>query len=175
MKHTSLRTEAEISFLFQHVRPKGPTHIGSRLKEISADYLAELVHCRQSRVAFPKPRNYIVITDGAPTAPDDVTNFLKTTARLLKKLDCDPTQLGFQFVQIGEDKEATDFLTYLDNNKNFERDIVDTVKNKGTQTMKSILRGLLGMDDSAVLCRKLLLGGISRFHDRKGDVPTKRR
>ena len=95
-------------------------------------------------------------------------------------------------MQIGNDKEATEFLTYLDNDKSFARvttpfephptrtltppqDIVDTVKSKGAQNIKSKLRGLLGMDDGAILCRKLLLGGISRFHDRKGDGPTQKR
>lgn len=175
VKNTHLKTEAEITTLFQYARPNGPTHIGRRLNEICADYLEELKVCKQRRTAPPKPRNYIVITDGAPTSPDEVINFLKSTAMLLEdELKSTEDQLGFQFVQIGGDAEATEFLNYLDTSAKFQRDIVDTIKNKGAQKMKSKLRGLMGMDETAIMCRKLLLGGISRFHDTKGDVLVKR-
>lgn len=63
----SNQSEAEIATLFQYVRPNGPTHIGRRLKTICADYLAEVENCIRSRTKAPKPRNYIIITDGAPS------------------------------------------------------------------------------------------------------------
>ncbi|KAJ3518968.1 hypothetical protein NMY22_g13421 [Coprinellus aureogranulatus] len=174
-KNTRLRTEEEITSLFDHISPGGHTHIGRRLVEITAEYRAQLESCHKMGIDPPKRRNYIIITDGAPTVPDDVTYFLSDTADFLNRIRSHRSQLGFQFVQVGDDPKATRYLNYLDTSAKFSRDIVDTVKSKDSSNKKFKLRGLFGTDNSeeSDLFEKILLGGISRTHDQRGDVKVK--
>lgn len=68
------------------------------------------------------------------------------------------SQLGIQFVQIGNNPEATEFLNELDDDLSRVhgvRDIVDTTPYNGGNL-------------SAELIVKILLGGINRRVDRRG-------
>lgn len=78
-----------------------------------------------------KPIDVIVMTDGVPT--DDVETPIIYAAERLDLLDAPSSQVGVQFVQVGQDKEAREALKRLDDGlrtigKNGRlRDIVDTV------------------------------------------------
>ena len=62
----------------------------------------------------PKPLNLIVITDGEADDDDDVEAFLTDVAKDLDRLRARPRHVGVQFVQIGDDKKAAQWLTDLD-------------------------------------------------------------
>ncbi|KAJ3531948.1 hypothetical protein NMY22_g7948 [Coprinellus aureogranulatus] len=176
-KNTRLRTEEEITSLFDHISPGGHTHIGRRLVEITAEYRAQLESCHKMGIDPPKRRNYIIITDGAPNKkpPQPGTWYCNDIYAISLLANLPLPQLGFQFVQVGDDPKATRYLNYLDTSAKFSRDIVDTVKSKDSSNKKFKLRGLFGTDNSeeSDLFEKILLGGISRTHDQRGDVKVK--
>ena len=62
----------------------------------------------------PKKLNLIVITDGQADDKQEVEDYIVETARELDKLKAPATQIGLQFVQIGEDESARNFLKRLD-------------------------------------------------------------
>jgi uncharacterized protein YegL len=153
--------EDSVRRLFNQVKPNGATPIGERIESLILPYLARLETAKAAGIEALKrfkPVNYIIITDGAPTdCPEDV---IVSAARRLDEGRFPLSQLGIQFVQVGNDAEATVFLRELDDalqNKHRIRDIVDT-------TPSSDLQGSL----SAEGLIKALLGGINRRVDRKG-------
>lgn len=85
-----------------------------------------------------KPLNLIVITDGQPDDPDTLAYALASFAERLDQGRFPLTQLGVQFVQIGNDAEATRSLIALDDElkgtHGVKRDIVDTTPYQGRIT-----------------------------------------
>lgn len=121
---TNLRTASAIQETFQTARPYGQTFTGQRLYHILHPYLAEY----KKNPKETKPVNIIVITDGE--AHDDVAGTLMNVAQKLDKWEAPPWQVGVQFFQIGDDRQASEMLKDLDNNLGRDqglRDIVDTV------------------------------------------------
>ena len=92
-------------------------------KEDLSDYQSKLRQARSSRVRPtehprqpipPKPYNLIVITDGAADDKPEVEEYIVNTATELDRLKAPKRQVGIQFVQVGEDGEAKEFLRRLD-------------------------------------------------------------
>lgn len=63
---------------------------------------------------MPKPLNLIVITDGHADDEDEVTWYLTDVAKQLDSINAPPRQIGVQFVQVGDDRQATKWLQNLD-------------------------------------------------------------
>ncbi|KAH8834346.1 hypothetical protein DL96DRAFT_1756936 [Flagelloscypha sp. PMI_526] len=147
-----LKDIRKVNKLFMEVSPTGATPIGARLERLIKTYIDRL---EQSSVPDSiRHVNYIVITDGSPT--DEPADVIIHAARRLDKLNRPLSQLGIQFVQIGNSKSATKYLQGLDDElKDAPRDIVDTTPFTGQE-----LRGHTFV--------KILLGGINRRVDRKG-------
>jgi len=147
---TRLRNPRDVENLFNSVRPRGITPMAARLEKLLLEYLSILESDRST-----KPVNYIVLTDGAPT--DEPESVIVAAAQRLDKGNFPITQVGIQFVQIGDDPHATKFLTELDDDLKHTykiRDIVDTTPYAGELTAETLT--------------KILLGGINRRVDRKG-------
>lgn len=124
----NITTAAGVQQIFREVRPHGATPTGKRLNAIMAPYLQELVKCKARGAELPKPRNIIVITDGAPT--DDPESVIVQAAKKLDKIDAPSWQIGIQFFQVGRDQAAAEALKDLDDNltdRYHIRDMVDTV------------------------------------------------
>ncbi|KAH9948796.1 hypothetical protein B0H21DRAFT_689433 [Amylocystis lapponica] len=160
---TNMKNADLVRRLFDSVRPAGITPIGEKLESLLLYYLAGLEQAKarydagDSRaLRSVKPVNYIVITDGAPT--DDPEEVIVTAARRLDAHNFPLSQVGIQFVQIGNNPEATAFLNELDNELSQAygiRDMVDTTPYTGGQL-------------TADMIIKILLGGINRRVDRRG-------
>lgn len=69
---------------------------------------------RGVRREHPKPLNLIVITDGDADDQDEVEDYLTSVAKELDRLEAPGRHIGIQFVQIGDDKAAAEWLTDLD-------------------------------------------------------------
>ncbi|KAJ7853163.1 hypothetical protein B0H14DRAFT_2354498, partial [Mycena olivaceomarginata] len=160
----NIKSSSEVQALFDTVKPAGATPTGERLDQILKPHLLILEDAQIKPDGTPidknsgkiiKAINFIVITDGAST--DDPKYTIIDAATRLKDLrNLSLTQIGIQFVQIGNDPGATRALQELDDDlakdKNF-RDIVDT-------TPYSMLNPLTS--DGLI---KVLLGGINRRYD----------
>ncbi|PCH40987.1 hypothetical protein WOLCODRAFT_70347 [Wolfiporia cocos MD-104 SS10] len=166
MKFLPAQDSELIRRLFDSVTPSGPTPIGEKLEELLLYYLDYLDRARARADAGDdkamraiRPVNYIVITDGAPT--DDPETVIVTAARRLDEGRFPLTQVGIQFVQIGDSADATAFLDELDNGlseAHHVRDIVDTTP----------FHHYAGTPLNAEMIIKILLGGINRRVDRRG-------
>ncbi|WVQ79245.1 hypothetical protein IAT38_001341 [Cryptococcus sp. DSM 104549] len=156
-----LATTKQVAELFRGLEPRGVTPTGARLDVILREYITRL---EESQALAPgqagyeeevKPINLIVITDGAAT--DDPESVIISAARRLDNGNYPLSQVGIQFLQIGNDPEATAALEELDDGLSGVhgiRDIVDTVPYNGKEI-------------NAQLIIKALLGGINRRLDRK--------
>ncbi|KAF8343736.1 hypothetical protein F5887DRAFT_971871 [Amanita rubescens] len=153
----NIKDPEAINALFQALIPKGLTLIGNKLEELLQEYLSiiEPLHTKPALLKKIKPINFLIITDGYPT--DDPEAVIVQVAKRLDDKYLPITQVGIQFVQIGNDMSATEYLRQLDDglsNKHKIRDIVDTTPYRGPVDGNSLL--------------KILLGGINRRVDAHG-------
>ncbi|KAI9702306.1 MAG: hypothetical protein M1836_000785 [Candelina mexicana] len=153
-----LGTAREVADLFHRVRPDGTTPTEDAL---DAELNAYLVDYKQNRLNRKfKKLNLIVLTDGEPDPENDVEACLVRYAKELQNLGANRHQIGVQFVQIGDDRKATEFLKHLDDGlkdkHNLDRDMVDTVPWSANGNDKLYL--------------KILLGGILSRFDEDDDI-----
>ncbi|CAD6932132.1 unnamed protein product [Tilletia controversa] len=156
---------AAVRALFDSVDPQGPTPTGERLEMLMLEYWEKLDTYaeRKKRGALtpgespPKKVNYIIITDGRPT--DEPSDVIVNCARRLDEGRYPLAQIGIQFLQVGNDPEATRALKELDD----ELSSVHKVRDMCDTTTYS------GMMLSTEAITKALLGGINRRLDRQAD------
>lgn len=140
--------------------PWGPTPTGRKLRGILEDYLHKFEQDRSI-----KGLNVICITDGAASHGFEPDLPLIECAIKLSELQAPRPQLGVQFLQVGNDKEATKELQYLDNDlsdmaqkygypTHLFRDIVDTMPFQGDEGAKLTGEGILKVVMGAV-CKRL--------------------
>ena len=156
LNHKSIYTNVNdvyaVESIFKRVAPSGSTPTGNRLYNILDPYVKAL-----QRRETKKPLNIIVITDGAAT--DDPESVIVDAAKKLDAIQAPPWQVGIQFFQVGDDREAAEVLRELDDalvDLGCKRDMVDTVPNNR-----------LGATLSAEMILKTVLGGVHRRFDRK--------
>ncbi|KAJ8454021.1 hypothetical protein ONZ45_g19468 [Pleurotus djamor] len=120
-------SSSEVKRLFDAQQLTSGTPIGGTLWKIVTTYLAKLDAAKASKqgetspATVVKPLNLIVITDGAPT--DDLESVIVAIAKELDSRSLPVATLGVQFVQIGDDLSATQFLENLDDNLRKQYDI----------------------------------------------------
>ncbi|KAL4076384.1 hypothetical protein J3A83DRAFT_4052337, partial [Scleroderma citrinum] len=154
---SAVSTSAAVDKLFDDVMPQGYTPIGEKLEELLLEYIQKLEKAQHrhdstgnSALKRIKPVNFIVITDGSPT--DDPESVIVATARRLDSGHFPLSQVGIQFVQIGNSRQATAFLKELDDalsSKHEIRDMVDTTPYFNAKLTSEMLV-------------KVLIGGINR-------------
>nr|ODO02647.1 hypothetical protein L204_01386 [Cryptococcus depauperatus CBS 7855] len=157
-----LQGKRQVEALFKDVQPRGITPTGMRMDFILKNYMTKLEQSLSSGKLDEqvKPMNLIIVTDGAPT--DDPESVIISCAKRAS-LDLDKgeyplSQVGIQFLQVGNDPLASKALTELDDclsSTHGIRDIVDTVPYDGK-------------DMSTDTIIKTLLGGINRRLDKRG-------
>ncbi|WWC92752.1 uncharacterized protein L201_007711 [Kwoniella dendrophila CBS 6074] len=155
-----MRTGNQVMQLFESVKPNGFTPTGQRLEDILREYMISLEKSSRGSTMFGrnaaiKPMNLIIITDGAPS--DDPESVIVTFAKRLDKGEYPLSQIGLQFLQVGNDTGAREALQELDDglsDKYEIRDMVDTVP-------------YCGKELTAEIIVKTLIGGINRRMDRR--------
>ncbi len=118
----NLDSAEKVMSLFDNLYPDGSTPTADTLEVELNEYVHEYKSNRHI-----KGLNLIVITDGEPSPRQDVEGVIVKYARILAQQDAPPLQVGIQFVQIGDEKGAKDFLDSLDNDlqekHNLDRDV----------------------------------------------------
>jgi hypothetical protein len=105
-------------------RLEGSTNIGSRLGDILQKYQGKLDNQAQSRSLFSlsrselRPMNIYVLTDGLWQPKSDAEAPIKNLVSKLKERGKLKEQVGIQFIQFGNDAEATERLKRLDSGLN---------------------------------------------------------
>ncbi|KAI9513382.1 hypothetical protein F5148DRAFT_1301986 [Russula earlei] len=117
------QSESEVRDFFNIIVPEGQTPIGAKLRQILDYYVPRI----EDPILNSKPISILIITDGVPT--DDPKSVIVEFARRLDAKNVPLRQLGLQFVQIGDDPDATEALKELDDElgpTHGIRDMVDT-------------------------------------------------
>ena len=118
----NLGSANQVMELFKKVIPDGPTPTADVLEDELNQYLAKFREKRNR-----KRLNLIVLTDGEPDDVQAVEEVIVKYANELKELKAHPLQVGVQFVQIGGDEDASEFLRGLDDDlmkrRNLDRDV----------------------------------------------------
>ncbi|KAG9089352.1 hypothetical protein FRC06_001591 [Ceratobasidium sp. 370] len=160
----TVRTDEDVKALFASVSQSAGTPTGKRLRDLLTAYITKLEAAKQKSGSADfttsgiKPLNLIVVTDGEPS--DDPKSAIVEAARRLDSGKFPLTQVGIQFIQVGDDAWATKALRELDNHlsaMNDVRDIVDT-------------RPFTGQRLTSELLITMLLGGINRRVDKLGNL-----
>ncbi|KAK1236421.1 hypothetical protein PQX77_000331 [Marasmius sp. AFHP31] len=153
-----LRTREQIKNVFKEVQPSATTPLGGKLRNVLTQYIANYEEQKNQS----KPVNFIVITDGAPNdeCPENqAAEVLVEFARRLDDMNARLTQVGIQFIQIGSDIGAAEFLRTLDDDLKHRygiRDMVDTTLSEPGESLDVV---------------KALLGAINRRIDNNISVP----
>jgi hypothetical protein len=108
----------------------GGTYFETVLAEILGPYVARYKDYfektkRRERADKVRPLNVIVLTDGKA---DDARSTKRIIIRIGKQLDemnAPDTQIGLQFLQVGDDKDAAKWLKSLDNDLEEAHDVRD--------------------------------------------------
>jgi len=169
------KTRRAVEELFNSVDLIAATPTGAKLEQLLGDYWEQLKQSRgglfRSSTQPPKPVIFIVLTDGEPSdSPKDV--ILKYATKL-EKARWPQHQVGIQFVQVGDSKEAARSLRALDDDltQKCKRDIVD-------YTLYDPQAVLGSPEDEHTLQTKLtkiLVGAIDKDVDERaaGDINAK--
>jgi hypothetical protein len=185
---TTVYTKDDVRRCFKDRVLQGVTPIGDALDGVLKDYVDAYVEAKRARTSGapqfsdryrnettespptagrttnhkkrPKPLNIVILTDGIPT--DDVESVIVSNARLLDSLNAPLSQVGIQFVQIGNEEGVREELKDLDDyiaNVYGIRDMVDTTRYVGD---------MQDMGERGDWLQKALLGGVNRRVDKMG-------
>ncbi|GAA5850552.1 hypothetical protein JCM8547_001911 [Rhodosporidiobolus lusitaniae] len=135
-----------VADMFDAIQPFGSTPTGVVMDEILRDYVESVEDARGTKTRV-KPLLLLILTDGRADDPDMVKDICVEMAQRLDEVRAPPYQLGVQFVQIGDDPEAREFLQDLDDNLKPQlgvRDMIDTTPYEGAITPEFILKAALG-------------------------------
>jgi len=145
-REATVKTKGQVKELFRRVVPRGSTPLGKRLEAVCEAHIKAY-----GSPGTPKNIIVIAITDGIPNDKAYVYTAIKGMAKKLDESNAPRAYLGIQFVQIGKDSDAKEFLQDLDDNlKGSEpgqvgRDMVDTVPYKGKKlTSEELVKILVG-------------------------------
>ncbi|KAI0008565.1 hypothetical protein F4779DRAFT_618444 [Xylariaceae sp. FL0662B] len=137
----------------------GGTFFEPVLHPILAKYMKKLDKAMADDVDLPPPLDIIVLTDGAAHDKSRTEKMLVKTANRLETNGISESQLGIQFVQVGEDKKANEWLRslYAKVNVQTKHEIIDvqTYSDLDDQTNQTFGQKLL----------KILLGAMEPRED----------
>jgi uncharacterized protein YegL len=131
-------TPAKVQDIYDQIEPIGNTATDTALQAVLTP---EWFQGR--RTGTRKPMIVIIFTDGKPNDQDALERVIIDAANNIEKDE----DLGISFVQVGYDRSASDFLTYLDNQLTSKAsfDIVDT---KTMEELEEI--GVIGLLNAAL-------------------------
>lgn len=106
----NLTSAAQVMRLFDRVRPDGVTPMEDAIDDELNEYMVKYKKLGRAM----KKLNLIVLTDGEPNKDDNVEEMIVGYAEELDRERAKANQIGIQFVQIGDDRNAEAFLKMLD-------------------------------------------------------------
>jgi hypothetical protein len=133
LNKTNIKSGQEVLNLLAQVdleEGSGGTYFATVLAEILGPYVARYQDYfeatkRREKADKVRPLNVILLTDGKA---DDAKSTKKTIIKIGKQLDkmnAPDTQIGLQFLQVGDDEDAAKWLKSLDNDLEAEHDVRD--------------------------------------------------
>ncbi|MBW0552084.1 hypothetical protein O181_091799 [Austropuccinia psidii MF-1] len=138
----------QVKQIFSQVLPRRSTPTLNSIKKVLDPYLNRLHQAKlQNNLHSIKPLNLVILTDGAPDRGQDPEPLIVEKARWLDTNRLPLNQVGLSFVQIGNDREASQHLKRLDDDLKTKykiRDYVDCTPYQNCITSDFILKALIG-------------------------------
>lgn len=130
-----LHTTKDVRHAFQFVHPGGGTPTGRRVNEILDGYMCALRYNRSIM-----PLNLIVITDGEAQDESLLHKAIEHHVTKIVHRGFQAHQFGMEFLQVGDDEEATQHLERLEEEVSrhhhaFQRDVVGVTPTSRQTTM----------------------------------------
>jgi hypothetical protein len=122
--HLGLHTAEDVQRIFSQMRPGGGTPTGQRINDILDGYMCAL---RYNRTIMPL--NLVVITDGEAQDERLLHWAIEEHVTKIVQRGFQPHQFGVEFLQVGDDEDATRHLETLEeevsrHHHSFNRDVV---------------------------------------------------
>lgn len=150
--------------LFNAVKVEGGTPTGRVLKKVLEEHLTKLDEAiGKPEYASIRPLDIIVLTDGLPDRAPAIEDVLEAAVKKTKGAKHHPNSVGVQFVQIGDDEQATEALQKLCYGESGH--MVDTVpylEKLTSQRLERIMLGGLHPNIRLKYVMPLRTGGISK-------------
>lgn len=135
---TNITTGQEVLDLLDQVdltAGSGGTYFEPVLAEILGPYVSKYEDFfekkkKGEKTTKPKPLNVIVLTDGMDDEEEATEELLVRIAGQLDKMNAPRSQVGIQFLQVGDDPDAAAFLDRLDNDIKVTRGVRDVSRLK---------------------------------------------
>ncbi|KAJ8068248.1 hypothetical protein OCU04_003815 [Sclerotinia nivalis] len=160
-----IRSEPEVEQLVQRVSFKGLTPLGAQLRN---KVVEPLIMSKARANSLQKPVLVIVITDGQPDNQDEVFQVVKNSSAELARTQYGKQAISYQFAQVGNDKQATEFLKKLDDDRSIG-DLIDCTSNFEAE-QDEMARTNPGTELTPDLwLLKLLVGAIDSSYDTKDE------
>lgn len=160
-----IRSEPEVEALIKRVNFKGLTPLGAQLRN---KVVEPLIMSKARANGLQKPVLVIVITDGQPDNQDDVFQVVKNSSAELARTPYGKQAISYQFAQVGNDKQATEFLKKLDDDGSIG-DLIDCTSNFEAE-QDEMARTNPGTELTPDLwLLKLLVGAIDSSYDTKDE------
>jgi uncharacterized protein YegL len=144
----------------------GSTPIGKNLvTKVLQPYVYSKVNANNVN-QFTKPVMVYIITDGAPDDKAELKHNIQQCKQWLQQTPYGKSAVNIMFAQVGRDKNASQYLRELDNDRDIGED-VDTTGNFELEYDKYIAKGVNLTPDLWLL--QMCLGAIDRNYDEGND------
>lgn len=146
--YRNIKETKNIEKMVTDKHPRGRCHMGRAMDNVIKDAF--------DKDMTNRPVAVLVLTAGKPDDAEDLDITLRNTIDLIAN-DFDTCPLSITFVQIGDDEDATKYLTHLDDHmqadsKNGETfDLVDTIKDNDIQAAMAEIKGTKSTGTSGAL------------------------
>ncbi|KAJ3194743.1 hypothetical protein HK101_001970 [Irineochytrium annulatum] len=122
--YRNVRTRAEVLRIFTDVRPTAGTYTGARVGDILDAYMSTLRYEPSIR-----PLSLVIYTDGETSDEETLHHTIESHVTHIMHRGYPGHQLGLEFIQVGDDQEATRHLRKLEDEVSrhhlrFQRDVV---------------------------------------------------
>ncbi|KAG6995527.1 hypothetical protein G7Y79_00044g079980 [Physcia stellaris] len=167
VKMDNIKTEQEVETLVSNIHFSGMTPLGTMLKK---RVLEPMVIAKAFHNDLSKPVMIITITDGKPNEkdPNALYGAVSSASSELANTRYGAGAVAFQFAQVGNEKEATDFLDELDKDPKIGHLIDCTSNYEREQQQMANSNPPVDLTPQLWLV-KLLMGAIDSSYDRKDE------
>lgn len=147
----NLTDSSKVNSILDKLKISGGTPTDKVLDKVLSKYFTEY----ESKEGNIKPLTLIILTDGCPNSKQWLEDVIVKYSQKLKDMNLIESQIGIQFFQVGKDKDAKQYLEYLDDGLKAKYkclDIVDTVhfEQGGLKLKDRIHKALVGSIDPKV-------------------------
>ena len=152
---------ADVSKLFNKVKPSGSTPMGKNLKSrIFNKIIQPVINAHE----LSRPVLIITVTDGVPDSQSDVINSICEIKNFCSQTIYGSNTVAFSFAQIGTDSGATEYLNQLDTHQQVGN-IIDCTSEFSIE-QKQCGQGF----NESVWIIKLMIGAIDPAYDQADEI-----